>query len=313
MPSQECKPILPDWLRKNERDLVQATTLKEAFLDRTFKSLITIIEETVFNERVSKKNGFLQLINPLTKIITFLSFIIVIALQRSIYGVALFLFLGVILIFLSKLEPFFIFKKILPITFFTFLMALPATLNLIVDGKDLLVLYRFHTPSRFLGINLPERLSITEEGVVSMLTLLLRVSCSALFVFLLTITTRPNRLIKSLMVIIPKLFRPIIGITYRYIFFLLRRIEEYIMGLESRKVRPLGSSGGRRWVASRIGLLFLISMELSRNLSLAMQSRGYSEDSQIFVLDDRMLKVADIGWLLFAALFDSAVIWKFLI
>lgn len=193
------------------------------------------------------------------------------------------------------------------------MIALPATLNIIVDGKEILVLYTFNSPLRILGINLPERISITEEGLVSMLGLLMRVSCSILFVFLMTLTTRPDRFMKSLMLIVPRLFRPIIGITYRYIFFLIRRVEEFIMGLESRRIAPVGSSGGRRWTASRIGLLFSISMDLSKELSLAIESRGYSREGLGGpTMQCGKFRGIDIIWLIFSFSFDGLMIWKFL-
>lgn len=284
----------------------------EGFIDKTLRHILRIIEDTVFNERTSKKKGLLQAINPLLKVITILSFIVLISLQKSLHGIILFFLFGVILIPLSRLEPVFIFKKMIPIILFTCLIALPASLNIIVDGKELILLHTFRSPHKVLGIHLPQRISITEEGLLSVLTLLMRVSSSVLFVFLLTMTTRPDRFIKSLMIITPKVFRPIIGITYRYIFFLIRMVEEFIMGLESRRITTIGQSKGRRWVASRIGLLFSISHELSKDLSLAMQSRGYSERSEELKSLPIYSKKIDIAWLILSISINGLVIWKFL-
>lgn len=294
---------------EERREISKSRT--EGFIDKTLRHTIGIIEDTVFNEKVARQKGFLQKINPLLKTATFLSFIIIIALQKSLSGIMPFIFLGLVLILLSKVSIMFMLKKILPLASLTFLIALPASLNLIIDGKDLIVLYIFESPERFRGFNLPQRIAITEEGLISMLTLIMRVSCSALFAFLMTMTTRPDRFIKSVEAMVPKPFRSIIGITYRYIFFLIRRVEEFIMGLESRRITPVGSLGGRRWVASRIGLLFSLSLELSKELSFAMESRGYTDDYKASQKGTKGGAI-DVAWLFFSLLFNGIVIWKYL-
>lgn len=313
MQNQEYRPVnIPDWLKKSESQRIPSIRGPEVFIDKTLRQIITLIKDTVFNEKTAKGKGLLQSINPLLKILTILSFIIFISLQKSFLEIIPFLFLEIALIMLSRLSPLFILKKILPITLLTLLIALPASLNLLNGGKELIVLFEFPSPLKILGIDLPNRISITREGIISMLTLLMRVTCSVLFVFLITMTTTPDRFIKSLMLIIPKIFRPIIGITYRYIFFLIRRVEEFIMGLESRRITPIGSSKGRRWVASRIGLLFLITLELSRDLSLAMESRGYTDRSKPRKLEEiKTFKVIDIVWLILSISFIGLMIWKF--
>ncbi len=299
-------------MRKAEEKKSVPKTTREAFLDNTLRRVIIIIEDTIFNERTARKRGLLQSINPVLKIASFLTFIILIAIQRSPSSVMPYSTLAIILILLSRLSPWFIIKKISPIIFFTSLIALPASLNIIVEGRDALVLYVSKARPSLFGINLPQKISITKEGIISMFGLIMRVTTSVLFVFLLTMTTRSDRLLKSLMFIVPKLYRSIIGITYRYTFFLVRKVEDSIRGLESRRIRPIGSSKGRRWVASRIGLLFSISIELSRELSIAMESRGFSEDSKQDTKAVLNFTSIDAFWLFFFLFFNGLVIWKFL-
>lgn len=318
MPNREYKAIsIPDWLRKTEQKNFQGTRTTEGFLDKTLRHMLSIIDDTVFNEKVSKKQGLLQSINPLLKILTFLSFVILVVLMKSPAGIATFLMLGISLVFSSRLSLLSVLKRILPLTFLTFLIALPASLNIVVAGREIFVLYTFKASPSIFGI---QRIAITEEGLISMMTMIMRVSCSVFFVFLLTMTTRPDRFMKSLMFIVPGVFRSIIGITYRYIFFLVRRVEEFIMGLESRRITTVDPSGGRKWIASRIGLLFSISLEFSKELSLAMQSRGYSEKvnekrltSFLSNIEHSSIQLIDLSWLIFSIVFDSLIIWKFLI
>lgn len=318
MPNREYKAIsIPDWLRKTEQKNFQGARTTEGFLDKTLRHMLSIIEDTVFNEKISKKQGLLQSINPLLKVLTFLSFVILVVLMKSPTGIATFLMLGISLVFSSRLSLLSVLKRILPLTSLTFLIALPASLNIVVAGREIFVLYTFKASPNIFGI---QRIAITEEGLISMLTMIMRVSCSVLFVFLLTMTTRPDRFMKSLMFIVPGVFRSIIGMTYRYIFFLVRRVEEFIMGLESRRITTVDPSGGRKWIASRIGLLFSISLELSKELSFAMQSRGYSEKvnekrltSFLSNIEHSSIQLIDISWLIFSIVFDGLIIWKFLI
>jgi energy-coupling factor transporter transmembrane protein EcfT len=96
------------------------------------------------------------------------------------------------------------------------------------------------------------------------------VTASVSLVFLLTLTTPPNRFIKAVSFFIPGAFKSIISISYRYIFFLTRKIEEFIMGFRARNISSLvtrhSSLIGQRWTASRIGLLFSMSIRLSAEL-----------------------------------------------
>lgn len=328
MPNQEYKTIsIPDWLRKNEQNRFQGSRTSEGFLDKTLRHTLSIIEDTVFNEKASKIHGLLQSINPVLKTLTFLTFVVLIALMKSPIEIVPFLILGNFLVILSRLSLLSIFKRILPLTLLTFLIALPASMNIFVNGKEILVLYTFKSSQGIFGI---PRIAITEEGLISMLTLIMRVSCSVLFVILLTMTTRPDRFIKSLMLVTPGTFHSIMVITYRYIFFLLKRVEEFVMGLESRRINSIRTSGGRKWVASRIGLLFSISMQLSRELSLAMQSRGYQDKikRRHMLLSPRLylqnlalslsrehssFKLINMVWFIFSMVFDGLIIWKFLI
>ncbi|MFN3395722.1 MAG: energy-coupling factor transporter transmembrane component T family protein [Thermodesulfovibrionales bacterium] len=331
MPNREYNTIrIPDWLRKTEQKNFQGLRTTEGFLDKTLRHILSIIEDTIFNEKASKMHGLLQSINPLLKILTFLIFLMLIALMKSPIEIAPFLILGIFLVILSRLSLLSVLKRVLPLILLTFLIALPASLNIVVKGKEIFILYTFKSSPGIFGF---QRIAITEEGLISMLTLIMRVSCSVLFVILLTTTTRPDRFVKSLTVFVPGVFRSIIGITYRYIFFLVRKVEEFVMGLESRRLNSVRSSGGRKWVASRIGLLFSISMQLSKELSLAMQSRGYHEkedrksddreqklndiwhrsSDSLFNIRHSSFQLINIAWFIFSMVFDGLIIWKFLI
>jgi cobalt/nickel transport system permease protein len=286
---------------------------KRRFLDNTLGHIVSFLEDTMFNEHTSARKGLLQTIEARIKIISLLLFIFVLSLQKSIGAIAIFLILVVVLGGLSKVPPASFLKRLLPAAVMTLFISMPAVLNLVVDGRPLLVLFRFESPLGIGPLTIPGEISVTAQGLKSAVSLFLRVVASVSLVFLLTMTTQPNIFIKSLSSLIPGSLRPVVSISYRYVFFLLRRVEQFIMGLKSRQISAVKASKGRRWAASRIGMLFSISMELSNELAMAMESRGYTgEGSGVQLSTFRVsdLSGKDIGWIVFSILFSGVMVWK---
>lgn len=251
--------------------------IKERFLDKTLRHVISFTEDTIFNERISRRKGLLQGIEPRVKIISLIVFIVLLSLQRSIDAVALFLVVSLSLALLSKVPLSLFLKRLFPIALFTTFIALPATLNLIVKGDPLLKIYKFNIPHQIDPVEIPAVISLTKEGIFSASMLILRVVTSTSIVFLVTLTTPPDRLIRSIIYFMPGALKPILSIIYRYIFFLLRRLEEFVISFRSRIISPRATRSfiRQRWIASRISLLFSLSLRLSQDLEKAMESRGY--------------------------------------
>ncbi|HXX54351.1 MAG TPA: CbiQ family ECF transporter T component, partial [Thermodesulfovibrionales bacterium] len=269
---------LPQWLRatqegeavstgegkdkSGDRHHLLAKHRSERFLDKTMRHAVSFMRDVMFQEGISLNNGLLQSIEPRLKLISLLILIITLSFQREPGGIAIFLLLSVILVVMSRIPPYFFFKKLLPAIALTGFIAIPAVLNLVVDGKPLLTLHRFGGAVSIGPVNLPAEVAITEQGIRSAVTLLLRVVTSVSMVFLLTMTSAPNRLMKGLSAFFPGFLKSVVSISYRYIFFLLKKVEQFIMGFRSRNISSIESPKGRHWIASRVALLFSISMDL---------------------------------------------------
>ncbi len=310
---------IPDWLKQTEHRIqnTEYRKTKEKFLDKTLSHVVSFTEDTMFNERVSAKKGLLQGIEPRLKTACLLGFIVVLSLQKTIGGIALFLLMSFFMAFASKVSFALLLKRLIPAAVFTAFIAMPATLNIIVKGEALLTLYTFEKTYSLGPIAIPAEVSITRQGLLSALTLFLRVIASVSIVFLLTLTTPPNRLIKAVSSFMPRALKSIVSISYRYIFFLVREVEQFIMGFKSRNV-SLGFPKGRKtfwgaeqkWVASRVSLLFSISLRLSNELERAMESRGYKTEDDRFQMSDFRFSRYDAGWIIFCIIFSGAMIWK---
>jgi cobalt/nickel transport system permease protein len=288
----------------------------ERFLDKTFRHVISFIEDTMFNERTSTRRGLLQMIGPKLKVISLVSFVVVLSLQKSIEGIAAFSLLAIFLIFASRIPLVSFAQKLLPAAMLTVLIAVPVTLNLVVEGEPLFVLLHFGTPPNIGPLMIPKEIAVTHQGLGSAAILLLRVITSVTFVFLLTMTTSPNTLIKTLSSLVPGALAPLVSISYRYIFFLVRKVEHFIMGLRSRQIASVAPTTGRHWVASRIGLLFSLSMEFSNELAMAMESRGYRGEriiDQSSTFRVKQFARADLAWLIFSIFFAGVMVWKSLV
>ena len=309
---------IPDWLKTVTRDELQVTSIKrprERFLDKTLRHVVSFVEDTMFNERTSSIKGFLQGTEPRIKIISIFLFIVLLSFQKTIPGIVVFLAFALLLALLSGVLIILL-KRLMPAMVFTILIALPAALNLIVDGEPLLILHEFEKPHTFYQITIPAQISITKQGALSVLTLFLRVTASVSLVFLLTLTTSPNKFIKAVSSFVPGAFKSIISISYRYIFFLTRKVEEFIMGFRARNISSLATRHssliGQRWTASRIGLLFSMSIRLSAELERAMEARGYDYN---FEVQSERLKVSDISrsdilLIIFSITIIGVMLWK---
>ncbi|MBI2878082.1 MAG: ATP-binding cassette domain-containing protein [Candidatus Tectomicrobia bacterium] len=270
---------LSDWLRRDpahRRRRPGKRKGKERFLDQTLHQIVFFTEETLFNERIPQRDGLLQRIDPRLKIAGLTGMVILLSFQRTLEGITLFLLAAFGMALASRVPPLFFLKRLLPAFAFTALVAMPAMLNLIVPGRPLLTLYAADQTYRLLGlIEVPTTLSLTREGAFSAWMLISRVTASVSLILLITLTTHPARLIQAIASFMPGALGAIASIGYRYIFFLVRTVEQFILGFQSRSFAPLQVSGKQQWVASRIGLLFSISLKLSRDLEKAMESRGY--------------------------------------
>lgn len=272
---------LPDWLRVSDpyRGGLQADDYvqkKALFLERTLTHTVSFTKDVVFNKEVSEKRGFLQGVEPRVKIAGSIFFIILISLQKSPAVIGVFFSLCLLLAVLSRIPLKMFLKRLMPVFLITTLVALPSILNLIVEGNTVTTIFELKRPYKIGTFVIPEKITITKEGILTAVTLMLRAVTSTAMVFLQTMTTPFERLIKGVSSFLPGSLRSIFSISYRYIFFLIKRVEEFIAGYRARNIS--GSlRDGRAWVSSTISALFSISLRLSKDLEKAMQSRGYYE------------------------------------
>jgi cobalt/nickel transport system permease protein len=251
---------LPSWLLEKE----PARPLSEKgrpLMDRTLSGVLNFADDALFNETFSRKKGFLQSIDARVKAPVLLGLVFALSFEKSPLAMLPYPAFALLLALISRIPLKVYFKRVLPGFLLTLLIALPAAFSFIVKGEPLV--------SLFSGI------SITREGLLSALTLLIRVSSSLMFVFLLTFTSTPSGLIKGLGFYMPGFLKTLLAVSYRYIFFLVRRLEEFIMVGRARVFSWVKTGGEERRIASsRAAALLLLSLRVKEDLRMAMEARG---------------------------------------
>jgi len=250
-------------------------------LEHTLHGISETLERALFAEEISGKTGLLQSLDPRVKVVSVLALLIAVSLSHNMAVIAGIYVLALIAALFSSIPADFFVKRVwLTLPFFTGMIALPAL---------------FITPGPTL-VQLPFGLVITSSGVNTVIFLLLRVSTSVSLTLLLILTTPWNTVLSALTVLrIPDVFILILGMTYRYIYLLLHTANDMFLSRKSRIVGRLDAGEDRRMLAAISGTLLSKSLNMSSEVYLAMQSRGFR--GSIVTLKPFKMQTRDWFWL----------------
>jgi energy-coupling factor transporter transmembrane protein EcfT len=99
----------------------------------------------------------------------------------------------------------------------------------------------------------------------------------------------------------------VLGMTYRYIFVILQTAFEMFESRKSRTVGVLEPVERRRLASAAVGVLLSKSLQLSGDVHLAMQSRGFR--GEVYLMEDFRAGVADWFWLVSFVLVGGIGLW----
>ncbi len=266
---------------------------RSSVLEPTLRGLTETLERALFAEEISGKPGLFQSLDARVKVLSVLALLIGVSLSRNLLVIGGLYFLALILAIFSSIPAgFFITRVWLTLPFFTGLIILPAL---------------FITPGPPLA-HLPLGLVITHTGVITVLFLLLRVSTSVSLTLLLILTTPWNTVLSALSVLrIPDIFILILGMTYRYIYLLLHTTNDMFLSRKSRLVGRLDIAQERRMLAAITGTLLNKTLDLSSEVYLAMQSRGFR--GSMVTLKPFRMQTRDWFWLFIFLAFTTLAIY----
>lgn len=273
------------------------------FVEKTIAGIARTIEDSVFYEEMAQKPGVLQSLDPRAKLVGLLALILAASLAQHIWSLAILYLVTLSLALLSKIPAGFFVKRVwLFMPFFTGVVAFPVIFNFITPGRPVFTIVDLGQPWSFTFLALPSQIALTEQGLRSALTLILRVGDSVSLAVLLVTTTRWVQLLKALRVLrVPQVFVLILAMTYRYVFVLLQTTNSMLLARKSRTIGNLSSGDNRRGLAANAGVLLSKSYHLSDEIYAAMISRGFTGEAM--VLDESRMTGNDWLWLaLFACL-----------
>jgi len=248
-----------------------AAEIKESGLNNVLLSKAVTVKHS-FLDQYSDRDSFIHRLDPRTKFITTLVFILAVALtppNRWQTFAFCFLLIATLLLF-SKVPIFYVFKRSLVIIPFVLMVAIfvPFFKEGEVAGSYNIWLWQ---------------VSVTYSGLQVLWNILAKAWLSILSLILLTSTTKMTNLLKGLEQLrMPRVMVMILSFMYRYIFVL---VDEVMRMKQARDSRNFG--GGRLWqlrtIGNMIGTLFIRSYERGERVYAAMLARGF--DGQTRTLD----------------------------
>ncbi len=146
---------------------------------------------------------------------------------------------------------------------------------------------------------------MSAQGLGSAAYLITRVETAATLSLLLILCTPWTHVLKAMRVLrVPVVFVVILGMTFRYIFLMLETARDMFEARQSRMVGVLEGAERRRLAGASVGVLLSKTLQLSSDVYMAMQSRGFR--GEVYTLDDFVMRwhdwVALAGFLAVAAL-----------
>jgi cobalt/nickel transport system permease protein len=234
--------------------------------------------------------GWLQHLDPRVKLAGFGALIAAVALSHRADVLVALLLAGLLLMFTSRLPVSSMLSGVWLATMsFAAVLALPALV--LTPG----------TPAARVPL---VGWTVTAQGLATAGYLLLRTSATTTFAFLLVFSTRWSHLLKALRALhVPVVLVVVLGMTYRYILLMLDAAHDMFVARRSRSVGRLAGADRRRLLTQSTGVLLTRSLQLSGDVFLAMQARGYR--GEVFVLDDFSMARAD--WVALASFAAAAV------
>src|SRR4030043_1791561 len=258
--------------------------LKISFIEKGIHHLADVIKTGYIQWETASSDNFFQKIDARVKILFLLFYIIIVSLKKNIPSEVLIGAFVFVLTFLSRLEIFNLYKRVLFFAFiFGFLIALPSALNVITKGEIILPLLHLSQPYRFWIYQIPEEIGLTREGVYGVLMLTSRVMNSLALSFFVLYTTPFTEIIKALKVLkVPDSFLMIVTLSYKYVFIFAKTIEDMHLAMKSRLAGKVSNAEGRRWIAGRLALMFKKSQQRCEEIFKAMLGRGFSNNIKFY-------------------------------
>jgi len=282
--------MLLNWLLAR-RPVAVDRRRRKGFVEKTARGLLNASGQALFAEDMAATGGFLQRMDPRVKLIGIGALIVAAVAVHRLWVLAGLLALGLVLALVSHVPIRLLTARVwLAVLAFTGTIALPAIF--LTPGAAIYRLPLLEWP-------------VTQPGLRSAGFLILRAETAATLSTLLILTTLWTHLLRALRYFrAPVVMVAILGMTYRYMFLLLATARDMFESRESRMVGMLEPAGRRRLAAATAGVLLGKTLQVSGEVHMAMQARGFR--GEIRLLDELQMRPHD--WLRAVAFVGAATL-----
>ena len=268
--------------------------MRSGFIEGSVRSFLEVLEHALESEKIARRNGLLQSLDPRVKLLGVLGLVVAATASRRLAVIGG-IFTWACILALCSHVPLraLLVRTWAAVLAFTGLIALPAV---------------FLTPGHSLARLPLAGWPVRAEGLRAAAYLISRVETTATLSMLLVLCTPWTHVLKALRVLrVPAVLVVILGMTYRYILLMMETAREMFESRRSRMVGRLDARQSRRLAVSAAGVLLDKTMQLSGEVYLAMQSRGFRGDA--YVLDE--FRMGRRNWIWLALLFalSAAAVW----
>jgi len=267
---------------------------RRGFLERTVDGLYEAMEHAMQAEQSAGGGGFLQGLDARVKVAGLLALILASTLAARFLAIGAVFVLALILALLSRISIRMLAARVwMGALTFTGVIAVPALF--LTPGQPL---------CRLPGLGW----AVTGQGLTTAGYLIFRVETAATLALLLVFTTPWSHVLKALRIFrVPVVFVVILGMTCRYILLMLETAHEMFESRQSRTVGRLDGPARRRMAVSSAGVLLSRTFQLSGDVYLAMQARGFR--GEVYVLDEFRMVARDWTTLAGFTAMTAWIVW----
>jgi len=260
----------------------------------TLIGLTRALGRLLVSEQTARRPGLLQAMDPRVRVVGLLALVLAVTLSHRISVIIALFAVAVFLALASHVSLKALSIRVwLVVLFFTGVIALPAL---------------FLTPGEPIFASPGGRPHITAQGLATATLLIARVETAVTLTTLLILTTPWMHILKALRAFrVPREVVMMLAMTHRYIFLLAETAGQMFESRQSRTVGTLDRASQRRMTTRTAGVLLSKTVELSDQVFLAMQSRGFRGDARI--LSEFRMRSRDYLGLTAFLLLGAAAVW----
>jgi cobalt/nickel transport system permease protein len=264
------------------------------FIGSTQFGFTRALARALMSEEIARRRGLLQSLDPRVRVAGLFALVLAVTLSRRLTVVLALFGMAVIIAVFSRVGIGTLAKRVWLVALaFTGVIALPAI---------------FITPGTSIATFAGGSLRITAQGVATATLLVARVETAVTFTTLLILCTPWSHVLKALRSFrLPQEAIAMLAMTHRYVFLLVESAGQMFESRQSRTVGRLPGAERRRMTARTAGVLLSKSIDLSNDVYMAMQSRGFR--GEIRILSDFRMQAWDYVGLLAFLCVGGVAVW----